>query len=371
MVDEEADGVVAGAGEDGEEPLHLRLVVPDPGLEIEGVGQRDLVAQQVQQLRLGAVGQRRELQAQAVGQVGGHGHVAARAAGHQHTVARQGAEDVQRLQRLHQLGQRAAARDAQALEERVVEPVGTAERGGVAQRRLGRGLRAAGLDDGQRHPPVARPLGRGDEAGEVAQRLDVEPDGGDARVLQQLVDQMVLLHAGLVADGDEVAQRQFALLRHQRDRDGAGLADQRHAPRHRLAADLVGPDRHAVEEIDEAEAVGPEEGQRARRRLELRVEFVAACRLRLGEAGGEADRAAGAQPRGLRQRRHRQLAVDAQHHAVRHLGQRGQRAVIGLHRRAGPRGMHAVEPPGVAQAAALDRRHVAPGSSHERQARGP
>ena len=60
--------------------------------------------------------------------------------------------------------------------------------------------------------------------------------------------------------------------------------------------DLVRPERHAVEEIDEAIAVRPERTQVARRGRKSLREAMAFCGADLGKARGEADKPATAAP---------------------------------------------------------------------------
>src|SRR6185437_13876798 len=72
------------------------------------------------------------------------------------------------------------------------------------------------------------------------------------------------------------------------------LADEGDTAFATAADDLVGPQRHAVEEVDEAVAVRPEEGQLTCGVQQLRGQLAARGGRGLGEAGREAHEAAGA-----------------------------------------------------------------------------
>ena len=106
------------------------------------------------------------------------------------------------------------------------------------------------------------------------------PNARDALIVAEHLDQVFDGETRLVADGEQVADRQRAVVEHQRQRDRAALADQGHAARGCAADHLVGPQRDAIEEIDDAVAVRAEERQRpARLDQRLRQFSPAACRV--------------------------------------------------------------------------------------------
>src|SRR4029077_5250372 len=73
----------------------------------------------------------------------------------------------------------------------------------------------------------------------------------------------------------------------------AALADEDYAAVDTPAHQLVGPKGDAVEEIDEAVAVGTQEGQLARATFKFVRKARALCGCRLGESGGEAHESTG------------------------------------------------------------------------------
>src|SRR5262249_15290365 len=141
------------------------------------------------------------------------------------------------------------------------------------------------------------------------------------------------------------------------------LADERDAALSALADHLVRPQRHTVEEVDEAVTVGPEEGQIPRASQQLAGEAPALLGGGLGEACREAYEAAGAAPR--------ERCRDPGHLAVRGgdeggIGRRGQlidRAEETLRGRGGARRMNAPHLPRVADPLARCERGVGPGTA--------
>src|SRR5450631_4268217 len=82
-------------------------------------------------------------------------------------------------------------------------------------------------------------------------------------------------------------------MEHQSERDGAALADYGNATRDRRPDYLIGPERDAIEEIDEAIAVGAEKRHRAGAFYQIASELIALRRSRLGEPGRKTHKAAG------------------------------------------------------------------------------
>jgi hypothetical protein len=135
--------------------------------------------------------------------------------------------------------------------------------------------------------------GRGHaEAGYVVEALQVQADRGDPVVVQQRLDDLRYAGPGGVADRQHVRQRQRAALHREVQRDVAALRDDGRAAVDPVSAVLVGPQRGAVEVVEDAVAVRPDQrhvtggGEQAA----LQVHAVAAD---LGEAGGVTDRATG------------------------------------------------------------------------------
>src|SRR6185437_6391714 len=128
----------------------------------------------------------------------------------------------------------------------------------------------------------------------ILDALDVEAEGAHPRVIRQSADQILDREPCLIAGGDEIADGERALVEEQVERDGAALTDERHPAGGPAPDHLIGPERCAIEEIDEPIAIGAEVGQRARRAFESRSEALALGCPGLREAGGKANEAAGA-----------------------------------------------------------------------------
>ncbi len=139
----------------------------------------------------------------------------------------------------------------------------------MAASRARRRFRAARLDQRDRLARGARPGGRARKGRRILDAFDVEAERADPGIVHQPVDHILDGEPCLIADGDDIADRERALVEEQIERDGAALADERDAARQPLTHDLVGPQRRAVEEVDEAVAIGAEVGQCAGGALEL------------------------------------------------------------------------------------------------------
>ncbi len=132
------------------------------------------------------------------------------------------------------------------------------------------------------------------KAAQVVDPFDVQPQRGDARVLQKRRPDLGQPGLRLVPGGHGIGQRQAAPLHRQVDRDVRGLGDDGHAAFLALAAVLVGPEGGAVEVVEEPVAVRPENAHLAGRadKAVLQVGAVGQFRHRLAKARGKADRAA-------------------------------------------------------------------------------
>ena len=184
-----------------------------------------------------------------------------------------------------------------------------------------RTVRAAGLQGDEWNAALDGALGHLGEALGVAHCFEEQADRGDPLVVEEGRDGVVAAEAGLVADGDHRAEAQAALLEREVHRDIAALADDRHAALVGAAPVLVGPQGHLVEGVDEAVAVGAEEGHVARGREQVVLEVIVAG---LGEAAAVADRPARADRAHCGHGLDRGVAVHAEEHRVGHAGQVGQ-----------------------------------------------
>src|ERR1022692_2713262 len=126
----------------------------------------------------------------------------------------------------------------------------------------------------------------------ILDALDVEPKSADSLIVCQELDQVLHGKRRLIAHGKDVPDRHGSLVEHQSQCDGATLTNQCDATGDRHTDDLIGPQRDAIEEIDEAVAVWAEEGQRSCALYELVGEPVAFYSSGFGEAGCKTDKAA-------------------------------------------------------------------------------
>ena len=275
------DGVVAALEDRGEHLAQGRRIEPEVGVDVERVCDGHAIAQQPAQGRAAAApaaARNPEPRSRATSAVIAMSPPEApmtsdlRAAGRTAVV-----ED---LERLAERAQGFAARDARLPAECVEHRVGAGERSCVAVRGARGRRRPSGLDDGDRFAGGTRPgRGRG-EAARIADAFQVQAEGGDPRIVAQDVDQVLDGDAGLIADREQVADRQRAVVEHQGQRDRPALANQRDAALGRRADHLVGHHGHAVEIIHEAVAIRTEVGQRAGALLAVRPSTAGRRRCR-------------------------------------------------------------------------------------------
>src|SRR5207244_12897930 len=88
-------------------------------------------------------------------------------------------------------------------------------------------------------------------------------------------DQVFGGEARLIADGEHAADRQRAIAEEEVERERPALADEGDAALDASADQLIGPERRAVEEVDEAVAVGTEKRQPPGAREQLAREALA------------------------------------------------------------------------------------------------
>ena len=122
------------------------------------------------------------------------------------------------------------------------------------------GLAAAYLGDHDRLAGLECPLGQRQQAGAVLEALDVAAADLDARIGQHLVHDLDQGRVAFVAGVDEIAQAEVASARQRGDRraEGARLGDEADGALEHLAAAVLAEGRdHAVERVDQPEAVRP------------------------------------------------------------------------------------------------------------------
>ena len=181
----------------------------------------------------------------------------------------------------------------------------------------GSGRRPSGLHGDDGHALIVSPARHRGEVLRIAHGFEEQPDDGDSSVVEEGVDAILDAHAGLVADGDDRAQAEAALLEREVDRDVATLRHDGDTTIENLHAVLVGPQRDTIEGVDKAVAVRPEERQIAGCVEQIPLQVGVAC---LGKARPVAHRTTGTD---RPQRRHRldgRVPVDTEEHRVGHLG---------------------------------------------------
>ncbi len=149
-----------------------------------------------------------ELEPEVPRGVGGHRHVAAGGSHDEHAPARQRPAAVKHLQRLAQRRQRLAARHTRLCAKGVEGRVRAGERTGMCAHRAAGGLGAPRLDERDRLAGRARPCRRVREACRVLDALEVQAERRHALVGAQQLQQILGRQARLVADADQVADRQ-------------------------------------------------------------------------------------------------------------------------------------------------------------------
>jgi hypothetical protein len=197
-------------------------------------------------------------------------------------------------------------------------------------------------------------------AAAVRPAFEIQAEGGHSRVVAENLDQILDGEPTLIAHGEQVTDRHRAVVETQTERDGAALADQGNAALERLAHDLIGQHRRAIEEIHESVAVRAEEGQFAGLLEELAIQPASDFRAELAEARAEAHEPARA-ARGERPGHRRRLVI--RHGDESRIGdarQLGDGAIERPFGRGRARGMHAPHGTAVADRGVAGRHRVGP-----------
>jgi hypothetical protein len=237
--------------------------------------------------------------------------------------------------------------------------------------RLGR---CAGLEHDNRLAETRRPPRQRLKGAQAAHPLDMQAKRCHARVREQR--RADIGHAGLrlIADGGDIGQRQPAPLHRQVDRHVRALPDKRDAGLTRRHAVHIRPEGCAVECIDEAIAIRPQNGHGARCRHQPFLERGTVRHLcsGLAKTRGETDRAARAARRECCDHLDAGRAVHADKGRVRPLWQGVDRAVRGQAAHGNTRRMHGPYRPGKADPAAFADDALAPcATADHRNAAGP
>ncbi len=328
VVQHQQGGIRVGLQGAVEHALKRRTVAPDGGGEVQRIGDVGVVRQHLGQLGALGVEELGQPQAVALGVVGDQPGVATGAgqrgqAGTGRQVAAGGS-----LEGFDEADRAADTDHPEAVEQRVVQRVGTGQRAGMAERKLSADLRYAGLQGDHRDAFLQRLEGGAGEAGDVLQAFQVQANGGDARLVEQHVHQLGHAQLRLVAHRGHVGNRQRAVAHGQVVGEVAALGQHRHALLHQVPAVGHRPQRGAVQVVEQAVAVGAEQGHVASAGQQAALQGLALF-AGFGEAGGVADGAAGIPGGQFGDGLNGQVAVGGDEHRVRPFGQLGDAAHAG------------------------------------------
>ena len=176
----------------------------------------------------------------------------------------------------------------------------------MAHGELGAELRIARLEGDDLLAPAAGLQHGAAEPRHIVQTLDIEGDGADMAVLGQDIDVIGDGQDRLIARGDDIGERQGAVVLGQVEGQIAALGDDGHAPLGPLAPEAGGEHGHALDIVQQAVAIGPDGRQIARRGHQLLLQLDPLA-PHLGEASGIADRPARPHGGELAHHLHRQL----------------------------------------------------------------
>jgi hypothetical protein len=207
-----------------------------------------------------------------------------------------------------------------------------------------------------------------DKARGILDALQVQAERRHPLIGAHELEQVLGRETRLIAHGERAANGQRAVVVQQVERQRAALADQGDAAFAPLAHHLIGPQCRAIEEVDEAVAIGAEERQFSGADEQLPRQTVALVGGGFGKAGREAHEAAGATAR-ERRGNGRHLAVGrCDEGGVWCRRQLVDGAEVALRVRGGTGGMNAPHLARVADHAARGERRVSPGAADEGEA---
>ena len=241
ITDDDPQIHLAARGDGGESLTHAIGITPDEGVIIQRIGQRDHrpknSAQACPLVRI----ERREGDVMVQSAVGDKARLAARAGHRSDTVRAQGPREMQKLQTFQQLRETCHPGNTQPVQQGARTCVTAGQGGGMRDSRRLCGLGATCF---QRHDRLAQPPCRGRhrlEAAQIADPLDMQPEGGDPRILKQCGADVREALLRLIACRGHIGQRQPAVLHGQVDRHVGALRQDRHTALAALATMLVGP----------------------------------------------------------------------------------------------------------------------------------
>ena len=306
-------------------PIRDRCVVGAPRVErVADVAHRRQVAQD---RRPGGIGNRRQVEPDALGEVGDQRRLAG---GHRDhagpptpdaTPQPVGAGDQLRL--LEQLVEVVAADDPGGLERRVGHPVLPGQAAAVRDRRLLCLLGPADLDREDRLAHGKRPVGEREEPLGTLEPLDEQHDGVGLVVVQAVGEVVADVQHGLRADGhDPAVPDPRAGRMDERIGDAAGLGEAGDVPAGQPGVDVPDVAGAPGRPVDHAHAVRPQQRDAVGPRDLAHLPLHLGGRLASLDDAATRDHEAGHARVGcvLREPR-RSQRVDGEDHGVRPLGQ--------------------------------------------------
>ena len=223
-----------------------RLIAPDEGVVVQGIGDGHQFAQGGAHALAFLRGQGPGLQAISGQGVGDQCRLAARAAQGGDIAPRQGPRRVQQLQGFQQGRQRWRQRDAYMPQKGLHIVVFPRQSGRVGQGDAGPVRALPQLAGRQRHAPIPGLGGGAGQGRGVFQGLQHHADGADAPLVQQGVQQGGDPQAGAVPQGDHHGQGQGASIHGQGEGDIAALRQDGDAAVDAGAPVLIRPQWRAI-----------------------------------------------------------------------------------------------------------------------------
>ena len=346
----------------GEGRLQAIGLCPVEGVVVERVGDRDDGVRGGTDARHVLWREGAEVHVLVLGRVRHQQRLSARAGEGHDGLAGQGAMNMQQLQGLEKHRQRVHTRHADALEKGVHHAIGPGERACVRQGELSPLRGTAGLQCHDRHTSHASARGSARELRNVRDAFHQEPDGRDPARLGHGLDDIGEIHLGLVAERGEIGDGNAALVHGHVDGDVAGLHEDGDATLRPLSAMLVRPEQGPIHIVDEAIAVGPEEGHAPSGCNEALLQ-LGPLLARLLEARRKADRTTCSARRKLAHGLNGKVSVDSNEGRVGRGRQLGNGAVAAPAVHLGLGRMHGPHLAGKAHAPALLDNALGPGTA--------
>ena len=296
----------------------------------------------------GFLGQRGHLQPAALDRVGGDDAGPAGIGDESDVRAADALLIAERQAPVEEVHDLARAKDARLPEGGGIGVVGAGERAGVARGGLRAGGRHAGLEEDHRFAPRDLP-GGAHEFLAVLDGLDIAEQHARVVVGADRFEERGLVHVGLVADADELAEADPLADRPVEDRraERARLRHESDVARRGHAGGEGGVE--LLGRVDQAEAVRPDDAHAARvRELDDLALEIGAFAAGLLEAGGDDDQRRHFLRGAVARRLQAELRRDHQHRQVHFAGNLPDRRKTGQAQNLVRLGIDRVDPAGIA-----------------------